>query len=81
MILESLQINIRAGWEEGAGSYRGLIRFKGQYGTVELALTDEVSKKLLAVVGDAVVDSAREVATSLTADVFAAPRIESLATV
>tara|TARA_R110000868_G_scaffold148418_3_gene370368 strand:- start:950 stop:1189 length:240 start_codon:yes stop_codon:yes gene_type:complete len=77
MVLESLSINRRQTWEAGFGAYRGQIKFVNERGSVELTLDDETSRKLLAVVADATVESAKNIATNLTAEVFTQPQLES----
>lgn len=80
MILEGLEISMRNTWE-GPPGYRGRIKFKNERGTVEIALNDETSRKLLAVVAEQAVESARDIANNLAADVFTHPALEAPATV
>ena len=77
MILENLVIARRNSWENGIGDFRGTLRIKGANGTIELAVDDEVSKRILAVVADSLVIAAKDIAQNLTAEVFTQPSLES----
>lgn len=66
MRLERLHIDL-CSYGLNEGKYTGSAKFCNAYGGVEIVLSPEVSDKILAIVGDAVVDNAREVAQKLTA--------------
>lgn len=76
MILEDLQIHKNQSYDANPNGYTGRIKFKGQYGTIELALNHELSTKILAIVGANAVESAKELAHNLSADVFSVPALE-----
>lgn len=76
MQLESLSIQRRI-YGPNEGKLEGEITFKNPRGKVQLVLNDEISQRLLAIVADGVVESSREIAVSLTAQVLTAiPAIE-----
>lgn len=52
----------------------GEIEFLNQYGEIKLTLDEATNNKLLAVVADSLVDSARTIAADLTANVIDATR-------
>ena len=72
MELESISIYKQPSYAPGykEGSYRGIIKYSGQYGTVEVQLTPELSAAVLAIVADNIVQASRAVATLLTASVI-----------
>lgn len=72
MILEDLHI-YRHSWEQNQ-PIRGTLKFKGYHGNVELILDETLSKRILAVVADAVVASGKEIANNLTAEIIDANR-------
>lgn len=51
-----------------SGKYNGTIEVAGEHGKIELKLTPEQIDKLVRVVADELVESAKEVATALTAE-------------
>jgi hypothetical protein len=63
------QLNVNEDWKN-PGAYTGELHFKGQYGSVTIKLTPELSKKILALVAEDMVKATRELATTLTADVL-----------
>lgn len=67
MILEKLEIE-RQQWGTDKGKFKGSIRFANDKSRIEMALTHDVSERLLKVVGESLVDSAKELAGELTAD-------------
>jgi len=76
MILEELTIRRNQNYDPNPTGYKGQIRFKGQYGAIELALNHEVSSQILAIVGANAVETTRQIAQNLSADVFNVPAIE-----
>lgn len=73
MILEHIIINrVFAGTGAAVEQYKGVIKFKGSYGSVEIQLTDELSKRVLAVIGENAVEATRELAQKLSGEVFTA---------
>lgn len=77
MILEYLTITKNSSYDPNPNGYKGSIKLKGTYGTIELALNHDLSTQILAIVGNNAVDSARQIAQNLTADVFTVPALES----
>ena len=72
MLLEKLVI--RRPWrvtQEDEIQYEGEIEYAGSAGKVTINLTDQVSRKILAVVADQLVESSKQVAHNLTAEVIA----------
>jgi hypothetical protein len=67
MILEDLRIE-RQAYGADKGKFKGSIRFSNDRSKIEMALTHDVSEQLLKVVGDCLVESAKELAMDLTAD-------------
>lgn len=67
MILEKLDIE-RQAYGADKGKFKGSIRFANEKSRIEMALTHDVSERLLRVVGESLVDSAKELATELSAD-------------
>lgn len=72
MILNDLHI-YRNAWETNQ-PLKGTLKFKGTHGNVELILDESLSKKILAIVADAVVASGKEIANNLTAEIIDANR-------
>lgn len=67
LVLEYLSVSLVPAWDANAPArYNGLVKFKGEYGSVTLNLSDEVSRRMLAVVADQVVSTSRQVASDLT---------------
>lgn len=54
------------------GAFTGRIEFEGEAGAVTVNLSPDASGKMMAVVADAMVGAAREVAERLTAECLAA---------
>lgn len=77
MIVERLEITKNMRYEANPNGYKGRIRFSGEHGEIELALSHELSTKILAIVGQNAVDFAKDLATNLAADVFTAPALEA----
>lgn len=67
MILEKLEIE-RQSYGPDKGKFKGSMRFANERSRIEMSLTHDVSERLLKVVGEALVDSAKELATELTSD-------------
>lgn len=70
MILEQLSITKNRSYDAQPDGFKGRVKFTNAQGTVELELNHEVSTKILAVVADAVVESAKDIAHNLSANVF-----------
>lgn len=77
MILEYLSITKNSNYDPNPNGYKGSISFKGAFGKIELALNHELSTQILALVGNNAVDSAKQLAQNLSADVFTVPALES----
>lgn len=77
MILEQLDITKNSSYHANPDGYTGRLRFKNAYGHVELALNGETSARILAVVAGSIVESAKDIATNLTAACVTVPAIES----
>lgn len=75
MILSTLTITKNQNYEANPDGYKGRLAFQNQYGTVELALNAETSAKILAVVAESVVESAKDIATNLTAACVTVPAL------
>lgn len=69
MILKELKIELIE-WGQNKGQYKGEISFVSKQGEVTTYLDPEQIQKLLPVVADAVVSSAKEVANILTSQVL-----------
>jgi len=69
MILKKLEIELQE-WGENKGQYKGEISFVSANGQVTTFLNAQQIQKLLPVVADAVVASAKEVANILTSQVL-----------
>lgn len=79
MILKTLSIFRKNSWDEKCNSpLVGKIEFKNDLGSITLDLSEEMAQKILAVVADGVVESAKEVATKLTSNLLtqSAPALE-----
>lgn len=72
MKLESLSISPVSSWEPNykEDSYKGRIKYVGQHGAIEINLTPEFTKKLIAIIAEDLVVASKEVANNLTADVL-----------
>lgn len=70
MILDELRISKRHSWENNPMEYRGVIKYEGERGTIEINLNHATSMRLLAVVADSMVESSKELANNLTRDVI-----------
>lgn len=70
------KIYIRKPWSKGDG-YTGTVSFEGEDGTVELKLTPKHIDTILDLMADALVSSAKEVASNLTTEAIAT--VKSLA--
>lgn len=77
MILEQLTITKNSSYSPNPDGFSGQLRFKSQYGAIELQLTPDLSAKILAVVGANAVEASKQIAQNLSADVFSVPAIES----
>lgn len=51
-------------------TYVGELEFRGSNGEVKLKLNEDLSKKILAVVADSMVESTKELARGLTAEII-----------
>lgn len=69
MILKSLTIE-RVRWGNNEGKLEGSILFVSPSEEVKIALNDEISNKLLAIVADGVVEASREIAQNLTSQIL-----------
>jgi len=79
VILKSLVIQRQNNWDEKCtGALVGAIKFKNDHGSIELTLSEEMAQKILALVAEGVVESAKEVATKLTSALLvqSAPALE-----
>ncbi len=79
MILKSLIIQRQNNWDEKcSGALVGSIKFKNDAGSIELILSEEMAQRILTLVADGVVESAKEVATKLTSALLvqSAPALE-----
>jgi hypothetical protein len=79
MILKQLSIFRKSSWDEKCDSpLVGTIEFKNDLGSIKLELSEEMAQKILAVVAEGVVESAKEVATKLTSNLLmqSAPALE-----
>jgi hypothetical protein len=74
MQLERLAIT-RETWGVNKGQFTGAIEFSNQSGKIQLNLNHETGQKLLAVVAECLVDTAKEVATQLTTEVIDSSRL------
>lgn len=68
MKLQSLQIEIEPSYSDNAGQYKGKIKFENQKGSVAIQLTSRLCDRLLEVVAEELIYTARKVATELTAN-------------
>jgi hypothetical protein len=50
--------------------YKGAIKYAGDYGEVSVTLNDETSRRVLAVIADQLVETSREIAQDLTAEII-----------
>lgn len=73
MILDSLTIRRNQSYDTNPAGYTGSLRLQNRYGAIELALNEQVSAKILAVIGDSAVESAKDIAQQLSATVFSQP--------
>lgn len=75
LILRSLQIRNRDYYSRTNNNspiqYEGQIEFAGSNGEVKINLSSDLSQKVLAVVAEAMVESTRQVAHDLTAEILA----------
>lgn len=69
MRLEQLTIT-RVMWGAREGQYEGKIKYTNEYGSIDLALTHDVSMKLLGIVADSMIESSKQIARELTASVI-----------
>jgi hypothetical protein len=74
IVLKSLTIRDSNYYSYSSGSgpvaYTGELEFRNGTGEVKLRLNEDLSKKILAVVGESMIESTRDLARSLTADVI-----------
>ena len=66
MKLERLVIEVVPSYRDNAGQYEGVLTFKDPKGEVRLPLDQKLSKRILAIVSDELVDTAKQVAFELT---------------
>ena len=79
MKLERLIISL-CGYGPNAGRYEGDCHFSGQYGSVGIVLSPDVSDAILKLCADALVKNSREVAENMTAQIIEqsnAPALEN----
>jgi hypothetical protein len=69
MQLERLEIR-RNEYGHNKGKMEGEITFKNPVGKIQLILTDDACKKILEFCAEGLVDSAKEVASRLTAEII-----------
>ena len=68
---------MRSEYGSNKGQLSGTVSFQGPHGKVELPLDEQMSQDVINICADAIVRSAQEVATELTADVIAGtPQLE-----
>jgi hypothetical protein len=67
MILQKLEIE-RERWGTEKGKFKGRIAFENDKKRIEMTLPHDMSERILRVCGDALVDSAKELSSELTAD-------------
>lgn len=70
MKMKELHIEEIPSYVDSSGNYRGKIKFSGNNGVVEIHLNHERIKKILAVVADALVETSKDVAENLTAEII-----------
>jgi hypothetical protein len=70
IVLKSLTIRDSNYYTNEAPNYTGELEFRGATGDIKLKLTADLSKRILAVVGDSMVESTKALATSLTAEIL-----------
>ena len=69
MQLKSLEISKNESYMPRPDDYTGRLRYVNQaHGAVELALSDELSRKILAVIAEDLVAASKKIANELTAD-------------
>lgn len=74
MILKSLSIRRRfVGYGDEPSPetlFEGSVEFEGRYGSVSCNLNGDTSRAVLAVVADSLVESSKDLADNLTAEIF-----------
>lgn len=70
IVLKTLTIRDSNYYSNEPPSYTGELEFRGAVGDVKLRLNGDLSKRILAVVGDSMVESTKALATNLTAEVL-----------
>ena len=65
MKLNKLEIE-RQKWGKDEGKLRGVISFDNEIGKVDMNLSPDITEKLLAVIGDALVETAKAASKELT---------------
>lgn len=71
MILKQLSIFRKSSWDEKCqGPLIGSIEFKNDLGSIKLDLSEEMAQKILAILAESVVESAKEVAMKLTSNLL-----------
>lgn len=88
MKLVSMSISELSSYEEAYDNtkshltqYKGNVHYKGKNGTVQIPLTHEIASKILVIVSADMVKATKEIATSLTTEVYTqaalgAPQVE-----
>ena len=69
MKLQKLHL-ARQEYGKNVGELRGKVEFASEYGTVELALDEELSAQIVSLCADGIVRATQEVAKQMTADVI-----------
>jgi hypothetical protein len=73
MILERLSITKKYSYKKTEPlTYEGAIKYANERGEISITLNDETSRKVLAVIADQLVETSKQVAKNLTADVITA---------
>lgn len=65
MIVKNMNVDL-AMWGANKGEYTGEIKFVGTEGEVKINLSDEISRKIIAICAEGIVRAAQEVATKMT---------------
>ena len=68
MRLEALEISVEPSYSDNAGKYKGRVKFSNKGGDITLNLNETLSNRILEVVAEELVLTAKEVATNLTAN-------------
>lgn len=77
MKLERIDIKTAESWQDWKG-YRGEVTFSGKQGKVQIQMGDELSRKVLAVCSEQLVDASRQVAEQMTAQLIEGSSLNAL---